>query len=155
MIDQDVVEDLLGQLELSFVNGETHWKHGGIVGVFGYGGGVIGRYSDQQERVPLHCPLPHHAREPACQQVLQLGLPENPLRPLGVQGKRHDEPPRVHRGHHFPRDHHRATGAHLFRIGPRGSAGPRRIRLQPANPFLLHRQGPLRMGLYRHPGNVL
>ncbi len=43
MIDRNVVEDLLGQLELSYVHGETHWKHGGIVGVFGYGGGVIGR----------------------------------------------------------------------------------------------------------------
>jgi sulfite reductase alpha subunit len=30
----------------------THWKHGGIVGVKGYGGGVIGRYSDVPERFP-------------------------------------------------------------------------------------------------------
>nr|BAB55577.1 sulfite reductase alpha subunit [Desulfovibrio termitidis] [Nitratidesulfovibrio termitidis HI1] len=30
----------------------THWKHGGIVGVFGYGGGVIGRYCDQPEQFP-------------------------------------------------------------------------------------------------------
>jgi sulfite reductase alpha subunit len=30
--------DLLGQLELSYKHKETHWKHGGIVGVFGYGG---------------------------------------------------------------------------------------------------------------------
>ncbi len=52
MIERDVVEDLLGQLELSFEHGETHWKHGGIVGVFGYGGGVIGRYSDLQEKFP-------------------------------------------------------------------------------------------------------
>ena len=52
MIDRDVVEDLLGQLQVSFDEGETHWKHGGIVGVFGYGGGVIGRYSDLQERFP-------------------------------------------------------------------------------------------------------
>ncbi len=44
--------DLLGQLELSYKNKETHWKHGGIVGVFGYGGGVIGRYSDQQDKFP-------------------------------------------------------------------------------------------------------
>nr|AAK48716.1 dissimilatory sulfite reductase alpha subunit [sulfate-reducing bacterium AK-01] len=29
-----------------------HWKHGGIVGVFGYGGGVIGRYCDQPEMFP-------------------------------------------------------------------------------------------------------
>jgi sulfite reductase alpha subunit len=52
MIDRDVVEDLLGQLELSFEHGETHWKHGGIVGVFGYGGGVIGRYSDLAKEFP-------------------------------------------------------------------------------------------------------
>ena len=51
-IPQDVVEDLLGVLELSFKDGETHWKHGGIVGVFGYGGGVIGRYCDQPEQFP-------------------------------------------------------------------------------------------------------
>lgn len=52
MIDRYVVEDLLGQLELSFQHGETHWKHGGIVGVMGYGGGVIGRYSDVPEQFP-------------------------------------------------------------------------------------------------------
>ncbi|HHP7233422.1 MAG TPA: dissimilatory-type sulfite reductase subunit alpha [Desulfobacterales bacterium] len=51
-IPADVVEDLLGVLELSYVDGETHWKHGGIVGVFGYGGGVIGRYCDQPEKFP-------------------------------------------------------------------------------------------------------
>jgi sulfite reductase alpha subunit len=51
-IPQDVVEDLLGILELSFEDGTTHWKHGGIVGVFGYGGGVIGRYCDQPEKFP-------------------------------------------------------------------------------------------------------
>ncbi|MGA9263929.1 MAG: sulfite reductase, dissimilatory-type subunit alpha, partial [Desulfobacterales bacterium] len=51
-IPVDVVEDLLGILELSFKHGRTHWKHGGIVGVFGYGGGVIGRYCDQPEMFP-------------------------------------------------------------------------------------------------------
>ncbi|MBW2600306.1 MAG: dissimilatory-type sulfite reductase subunit alpha [Deltaproteobacteria bacterium] len=49
---QDCCEDLLGILELSFKHGRTHWKHGGIVGVFGYGGGVIGRYCDQPEMFP-------------------------------------------------------------------------------------------------------
>ena len=52
MIERDVVEDLMGQLQVSFDEGETHWKHGGIVGVFGYGGGVIGRYSDLADRFP-------------------------------------------------------------------------------------------------------
>ncbi|MDP2991815.1 MAG: dissimilatory-type sulfite reductase subunit alpha [Deltaproteobacteria bacterium] len=46
------LEDLLGQLELSYKDKETHWKHGGIVGVFGYGGGVIGRYSDMPKEFP-------------------------------------------------------------------------------------------------------
>lgn len=51
-IPVDCPDDLLGVLELSYEEGETHWKHGGIVGVFGYGGGVIGRYCDQPERFP-------------------------------------------------------------------------------------------------------
>ncbi|MFH1982808.1 MAG: dissimilatory-type sulfite reductase subunit alpha [Pseudomonadota bacterium] len=48
----DACDDLLGVMELSFKQGRTHWKHGGIVGVFGYGGGVIGRYCDQPEMFP-------------------------------------------------------------------------------------------------------
>jgi sulfite reductase alpha subunit len=52
LIPQEAVEDLLGVVELSYKEGETHWKHGGIVGVLGYGGGVIGRYCDQQQRFP-------------------------------------------------------------------------------------------------------
>ncbi|PIE60188.1 MAG: dissimilatory-type sulfite reductase subunit alpha [Desulfobulbus propionicus] len=44
--------DILGQLELSYTDRITHWKHGGIVGVFGYGGGIVGRYSDVPERFP-------------------------------------------------------------------------------------------------------
>jgi sulfite reductase alpha subunit len=44
--------DILGQLELSFVDKITHWKHGGIVGVFGYGGGIVGRYSDSPKQFP-------------------------------------------------------------------------------------------------------
>ena len=39
-------------LELSYKEKETHWKHGGIVGVKGYGGGVIGRYTDMPEEFP-------------------------------------------------------------------------------------------------------
>ena len=48
----DSSEDLLGQLELSYEDKTTHWKHGGLVGVLGYGGGVIGRYSDVGEQFP-------------------------------------------------------------------------------------------------------
>ena len=45
-------KDALGQLELSYKEKRVHWKHGGIVGVRGYGGGVIGRYSDVPEQFP-------------------------------------------------------------------------------------------------------
>jgi sulfite reductase alpha subunit len=45
-------DDLLGQLELSYKEKVGHWKHGGVVGVMGYGGGVIGRYSDIPEKFP-------------------------------------------------------------------------------------------------------
>ena len=44
--------DLLGQLELSYREKLGHWKHGGIVGVMGYGGGIIGRYSDLPDKFP-------------------------------------------------------------------------------------------------------
>jgi sulfite reductase alpha subunit len=47
-----VVDDLMGQLELSYQEKKGHWKHGGIVGVLGYGGGVIGRYSDVPDKFP-------------------------------------------------------------------------------------------------------
>jgi sulfite reductase alpha subunit len=47
-----MVQDLLGQLEQSYQEGQGHWKHGGIVGVQGYGGGVIGRYSDLADKFP-------------------------------------------------------------------------------------------------------
>jgi sulfite reductase alpha subunit len=45
-------KDLLRQVEKSYNDKVGHWKHGGIVGVTGYGGGVIGRYSDSPEQFP-------------------------------------------------------------------------------------------------------
>lgn len=50
--DKPMVNDLLGQLERSFEEKVGHWKHGGLVGVKGYGGGVIGRYSDLPTEFP-------------------------------------------------------------------------------------------------------
>ena len=44
--------DLLGQLERSYREKIGYWKHGGIVGVLGYGGGVIGRYSALPQDFP-------------------------------------------------------------------------------------------------------
>ncbi len=47
-----MARDLLGVLEKSYEEHISHWKHGGLVGVMGYGGGVIGRYVDIPEEFP-------------------------------------------------------------------------------------------------------
>ena len=41
--DSPMARDLLGVLERSYTEKVGHWKHGGLVGVKGFGGGVIGR----------------------------------------------------------------------------------------------------------------
>ncbi|GMV47412.1 MAG: hypothetical protein AMXMBFR66_28100 [Pseudomonadota bacterium] len=43
--DKDYVVDLLGTLEASYRNKKGYWK-GGTVGVYGYGGGVIPRFTE-------------------------------------------------------------------------------------------------------------
>ncbi len=50
--DNPMTNDLLGILERSYNDRIGHWKHGGLVGVMGYGGGVIGRYCDIPEEFP-------------------------------------------------------------------------------------------------------
>jgi len=49
---KDSVKDLIRVQEASFEKKMTLWKHGGIVGVRGYGGGVIGRYVQDPEEFP-------------------------------------------------------------------------------------------------------
>ena len=46
--DNDMSVDLLGQLEASYVTRKGYWK-GGTVGVFGYGGGVIPRFTELKD----------------------------------------------------------------------------------------------------------
>jgi sulfite reductase alpha subunit len=46
--DKDYVVDLLGQLETSYRTRKGYWK-GGTVGVFGYGGGVIPRFTELKD----------------------------------------------------------------------------------------------------------
>jgi len=48
----EMADDELGQVEKSYKTKRGYWKHGGIVGVLGYGGGVIGRYSSLPEEFP-------------------------------------------------------------------------------------------------------
>ena len=49
---KDSVKDLIRVQEASFEQRQTLWKHGGIVGVKGYGGGVIGRYVQDPKEFP-------------------------------------------------------------------------------------------------------
>jgi len=51
-VKKPAARDALRQLERSYREKKVHWKHGGIVGVRGYGGGVIGRYSDDPDQFP-------------------------------------------------------------------------------------------------------
>ncbi len=46
--DNDMMVDLLGQLETSYKTRKGYWK-GGTVGVFGYGGGVIPRFTELKD----------------------------------------------------------------------------------------------------------
>lgn len=46
-----MMNDLLGQLEHSYENKKGYWK-GGTVSVFGYGGGVIPRFSEVADKFP-------------------------------------------------------------------------------------------------------
>jgi sulfite reductase alpha subunit len=46
--DNDMMVDLLGQLETSYKTKKGYWK-GGTVGVFGYGGGVIPRFTELKD----------------------------------------------------------------------------------------------------------
>jgi sulfite reductase alpha subunit len=51
-VNSEMCNDELGLLEKSYKTKRGYWKHGGIVGVLGYGGGIIGRYSGLPEEFP-------------------------------------------------------------------------------------------------------
>ncbi len=51
-VRSETANDTLGQVEKSYRTKRGYWKHGGIVGVLGYGGGVIGRYTSLPEEFP-------------------------------------------------------------------------------------------------------
>ncbi len=46
--DNDMAVDLMGQLEASYETKKGYWK-GGTVGVFGYGGGIIPRFTELKD----------------------------------------------------------------------------------------------------------
>ena len=51
-VNSEMCNDELGLLEKSYRTKRGYWKHGGIVGVLGYGGGIIGRYSGLPDEFP-------------------------------------------------------------------------------------------------------
>ena len=121
----------------------------GMVGVLGYGGGVIGRYSDVAAEVPERRSLPHHAREPSRGMVLHQRCAAHDLRHLGAARLGPDQHARLDRRHHPAGHHHRPTRAHVPGTGAE-RLRPRRLRLGHAHALLLRRHGALRVGLLRH-----
>ena len=91
----------------------THWKHGGIVGVTGYGGGVIGRYCDSPDNFPNAAAF-HTCASTSPQAGSTQRTPQEDLRHMGEVRKRHDQLPRLYRGHH-PLGHHHGEPPALLR----------------------------------------
>ena len=65
----EMTNDLLGQLEHSYETRKGYWK-GGTVSVFGYGGGIIPRFSEVGKAVPEVQGIPYPARAAAGGQPL-------------------------------------------------------------------------------------
>ena len=99
--------DLLGVLERSYKDKITHWKHGGIVGVLGYGSGIIGRYIDLPDEFPgvehFHTV---RVNQPSGWFYTTAG-PPGTVRHLGPAWQQHPERARLHRRHDLPGHHHR------------------------------------------------
>ena len=64
----EVTNDLLGQLEHSYNTRLGYWK-GGTVSVFGYGGGIIPRFSEVGDAFPKSR-IPHATRAAATREFL-------------------------------------------------------------------------------------
>ena len=147
-------DDLLGQLELSYEEKKGHWKHGGIVGVLGYGGGVIGRYSD----VPEQFPKVAHFHTLRVNQPSGWFYTSDALRTLCGIWERHGS---------GLTNMHGSTGDIIFLGTKTDELEPTfaeltaerlrsgRLRIVHADAFLLRGPGALRVGLLRHHEAVL
>ena len=101
----------MGVLERSYKDKITHWKHGGIVGVLGYGSGIIGRYVD----LPDEFPGVEHFHTVRVNQPAGWFYTTKALRELCEIWDRARQQPseraRLHRRHDLPGHHHRSAGA--------------------------------------------
>ena len=150
-----MAKDVLGILERSYEEQISHWKHGGLVGVMGYGGGVIGRYCDLPEEFPNVSGVPHLSASTSRRAG---STPRTPCAQLCDIWEKHGS---------GLTNMHGSTGDIIFLGGTteslepffaelsRQRLRPRRLRLQHADAELLRRPGPLRVGLLRHPGRLL
>ena len=126
-----------------------HWKHGGIVGVRGYGGGVIGRYSD----VPEEFPEVAHFHTMRVNQPAGWFYTTDALRTVCDVWERHGSG--LTNLHGSTGDiillGHEDGGVGADLLGAdRGRVRPRRVGLGHADAELLRRAGALRVGLLRH-----
>ena len=144
-------KDLLRQLDRSYKDKITHWKHGGIVGVLGYGSGIIGRYSD----LPDEFPGVEHFHTVRVNQPSGWFYTTQALRDLCAIWDEHGS---------GVLNVHGSTGDMIFlgtttdQLEPcfaqtdRQRLGPGRLRFRHADPELLRGHGPLRILLLRHHG---
>ena len=139
-----MMNDLLGQLEHSYETRLGYWK-GGTVSVFGYGGGVIPRFSEVAEEYPGIQGIPYPARNAAGRHALQHRYAPQDVRHMGGARFRPDRPAWAERRHHVPGRHHRKR-AEGFRRLERPGGRPRygRRRPGPAHLDFLRRPCPLR-----------
>ncbi len=125
----------------------THWKHGGIVGVFGYGGGIIGRYCDQPEMFPGVA----HFHTVRVNQPSSKYYTTKFLRDLCDLWEKHGSGLTNMHGSTGDIVFLGTTTEHLeplfFEMTHELQSGPRWLGLQPANPGVLSRAVPLRVRL--------
>ena len=117
----DVVDDLLGLLELSFKDGAHPLearRHRRRVRVRRRRHRPLLRPAGD---VPGCRPLPHHARQPARRQVLHHRVPAQSLRPVGPARQRHHQHARLHRRHHLPGHHARISSKRSSSSSPTSS----------------------------------
>ena len=117
--EKDYMVDLLGQLEHSYKTKKGYWK-GGTVGVFGYGGGVIPRFTEAKDErgqaaVPCRRRVPHAARDAAGRHALQHRRAAQDGRHLGEARLGPHRLPRPVRRHHVPGGHQRERAARVRR----------------------------------------
>ncbi len=149
-----MAKDLMGQLELSYKDKIGHWKHGGIVGVKGYGGGVIGRYSDRPDLFPGV----EHFHTMRVNQPTGWFYTTKALRKLCDIWDKHGSGLTNMHGSTGDIILLGTTTDHLqpcFDELSRRRLRPGRIGFGPADPQRLRGTGPLRVGLHRQPGHLL